>query len=86
MNLRHKRRNKERAKLEEEKEYKCIKKLSLPKCDEYEVTIDEEFFVVPVDSVWILQEESSMSDIRLESNLGWIEIDFEDFKNYFAEI
>lgn len=70
----------------EEEVYKCIKELRLPKYDEDEYLIEGEFYTVPVDSEWELQEHSSMSDVRLESNLGWIEIALEDLKSHFIEI
>jgi hypothetical protein len=73
--------------MEQEKVYKCIKKFSVEKCDEYENFLDDEYFVVPVDSEWLLQEHAFMSDVRLENDeLGWLEIAFEDLKSHFVEI
>lgn len=69
-----------------EKEYECIKGFSLNKYDEHECIIENEEMVVPIGSIWELCDFSSMSDIRLEGNLGWLEIDEETLKAYFVEI
>lgn len=73
--------------MEEEKVFKCIKELSVPKCDEYENILDNECFTVPIGSEWLLQEHAFMSDIRLENDeMGWLEISFEELKGHFTEI
>ena len=73
--------------MEKERKFKCIKELHLPKYDDYECMIENEFFIVPAGSEWEIQEHSSMSDIRLESNdFGWLEITFDTMKDYFVEI
>lgn len=69
-----------------EKEYKCIEEFALSKYDEHECLIENEEMVVPIDSVWRQRDFSSMSDIRLEGKLGWLEIDFETLKAYFVEV
>jgi hypothetical protein len=69
-----------------DKSYKCIKTFSLPKYDGYELLEEDEHLICPIESIWWLQEESYLSEIRLENNdLGWIEIDKEDLGNYFVE-
>jgi hypothetical protein len=74
-------------KMEKEKTYKCIKTFSLPKYDEHELLEEEEHFNCPIESIWWVQEESYLSEIRLENtDLGWIEIHKEDLGDYFVEI
>ena len=69
-----------------EKEYKCIKEMVLEKYDEDECPIENEHMVAPVESIWELCDFASLSDIRLEGDLGWIEIDEETLKIHFEEI
>lgn len=68
-----------------EKEFKCIKELVLGKYDEHEMPTDE-VIVTPVNSTWYQCDFASMSDIRLEGDLGWLEIGFETLKTHFVEI
>jgi len=67
-----------------DKLYKCIKEFVLDKYEDDE-QLENEQYVVPVDSTWELSEYTHMSDIRLESELGWIEIDSDSFKSLFIE-
>lgn len=69
-----------------EKEFKCIKEFVVSKYDEHECLIENEEMVIPVDSTWSQCDFSSMSDIRLEGDLGWLEIDIEALKTHFEEI
>jgi hypothetical protein len=70
-----------------EKEFKCIKGFVVDKYDEHEVLVENESFLVPIDSVWDLSEISHMSEVRLESDeYGWLEITLEDLKECFIEI
>ncbi|MEK3975535.1 hypothetical protein [Psychrobacillus sp. FSL K6-1267] len=70
-----------------EKEFKCIKGFVVDKYDEHEVPIENESFIVPVDSAWCLSEISYMCEVRLESDeYGWLEITLEDLKECFIEI
>lgn len=68
-----------------EKVYKCIKEFVLDKYQD-DTQLEDEQFIVPLESTWELGEYSHMSDIRLESELGWIEIDTESFKALFVEV
>ncbi|MEG0258451.1 MAG: hypothetical protein RR595_05685 [Lysinibacillus sp.] len=69
-----------------EKTYKCIKEFVLEKYDEHECPIENEHMVTPVDSIWELCDFASLSDIRLQGDLGWLEIDEETLKTHFEEI
>lgn len=68
-----------------DKVYKCIKEFGLDRYEDDEL-LENEHFIVPLDSTWELGEYSHMSDIRLESELGWIEIDIESFNALFVEV
>lgn len=67
------------------KEYQCIKEFVLNRYKDNE-PLETEQFVVPLESTWHLREHSYMSDVRLESDLGWLEIDIESFKSLFVEV
>ena len=70
-----------------EKEFKCIKEFVVDKYDEHENLIENESFIVPVDSVWYLSEHSYLSEVRLESEeFGWLEITSDDLENCFIQI
>lgn len=70
----------------EEKTYKCIKEFSLDKYDDDGFIIEDEIFVVPLDSIWERSEFSYMSDVRLEGNLGWLELDKDTLEKCFIEV
>lgn len=72
--------------MNEEKEYECKKELILDKRDENEVLVENESFVVPVGSAWYKCDYSSLSDIRLQGDLGWVEIDKKTLDEHFSEI
>lgn len=72
--------------MDEEKEYKCIKELALEKYDEHECPIENEYKVIPVGSTWELCDFASLSDIRLQGDLGWLEIDERTLNTHFEEI
>lgn len=70
-----------------EKTYKCIKGFSVNKYDDAECLIEDERFKVPTNSLWYFEEDSySANDIRLESELGWLDISLEVLKERFEEI
>lgn len=75
-----------KGEVEMEKTYRCIKGFSVSKYDEHECLIENEEMFVPVDSIWELCDFSSLSDIRLDGESGWLEIDEETLKAYFVEI
>lgn len=69
------------------KEFKCIRQFSINKYDEDECLIENENFVIPVNSIWESQNYTSMSDVRLENDeVGWLEISEKTFKAYFIPI
>ena len=68
-----------------ERSFKCIKEFALDKY-EGDAPIENEQFVIPMGSIWELSEHSHMSDIRMEGELGWVEIDSESLKAHFIEI
>jgi len=72
--------------MEIEKSFKCIEDLMLQKYDEDGYQIDNEYIVINKDSIWEIQEDSSLSDIRLESKDSWIEITLETLESHFKEI
>lgn len=67
------------------KEYECIKEFALSNYDEHGRIIENEDLFVPIGSIWESCDFSSMSDIRLEGNLGWLEISEDTLKAYFVE-
>ena len=69
-----------------EKEYKCIKGFELGKRDENEMEVEGESFVVPVDSTWEERDFASLSDIRIESDFAWIEIDEKKLESHLEQI
>lgn len=71
-----------------EEQFKCTKQFVVDKYDEYEMPIENESFIVPIDSVWTLSEHAYLSEVRLDSieGLGWLEITLDDFKECFVEI
>lgn len=70
-----------------ERQFKCIKELTLPVLDEHGNDVDNEFFIVPNGSVWELNKYADMGDVRLENEfLEWIELDFNTLKECFVEI
>lgn len=69
------------------RKFKCIKELVVDKLDEYEIEIENEVVIIPVDSVWELSKHAHMSDVRLENDdLEWLEIDFQSLKECFVEM
>ena len=55
--------------------YKCINEFVVDSYDENEQVEENDFFVVEVGSIWELQDESYLSDVRLMDNEGrWLEI------------
>lgn len=70
-----------------EKLYRCVKAFSIPKYDEDESVIENEFIKVPLNSTWEWEEESySTSDLRLENGLNWLDISRETLASYFEEV
>lgn len=70
-----------------EKLYKCVKVFSIPKYDENEFVIENEFIEVPLDSTWECEEESySTSDFRLENELNYLDISEETLASHFKEV
>lgn len=69
------------------KKYKCINEFVVDAYDENENSIENEIFVVKVDTVWELQEYSYMSDVRLVDVDGrWLEIAQEHLGADFVEV
>ena len=73
--------------------YKCIKEMCLPKYDGEGFEIPNEYGFVTVGSIWERDDGISFigGDVHLDSlnddsNLGWIEISFEDLKENFVLI
>lgn len=55
--------------------YKCLNSFTVDSYDENEQAIENEFFVVEVGTVWELQEDSYLSDVRLVDSEGrWLEL------------
>lgn len=69
----------------EDEVYKCIKEFVLDKYEDDEA-LENEHYIVPVGSTWELSGYAHMNDIRLVSELGWIEIDFESLESLFIEV
>lgn len=73
--------------------YKCIKEMCLPKCDGDGFEVPNEYGFVTVGSVWERDDRESIigGDVHLDSlnddsNLGWIEISFQDLGENFVVI
>lgn len=66
--------------------YKCIKKISVNSYDDDEFLIENEQKLIPVGSTWERQDYSSFSDVRLVSELGWLEVDDKTLETHFIEI
>lgn len=69
-----------------ERKFRCIKEFSIELRDEDEFPVEGESFTVTVDSNWFMCKHSSISDIRLENENSWIEIDEHLLEKYFVEI
>ena len=74
--------------------WKCIKSFSVSVCDE-DIIEDEKGDIiedneqqVQLGSVWIRDEDNvpSLSEIRLETDSDWLEIDEETFENCFEKL
>ena len=76
--------------------YKCIKEMCLHKCDGDGFEIPNEYGFVTVGSIWERDDRGSIisGDVHLDSinnnnnntDLGWIEISFEDLEENFVPI
>ena len=71
---------------EEEKLYKCIKEFAVDMYDDEEFLIENEQKVIPIGTTWERQDYSSLSDVRLQSELGWLEVDDKTLETHFIEI
>ena len=76
--------------------WECIKSFSVSVCDEDGYIIEDENGDIIEDneqqvqlgSVWIRDEDNvpSLSEIRLEADSDWLEIDEETFENCFEKL
>ena len=68
--------------------WKCTKSFSVPFCDENEEIIVDEEKLVELGSEWVRDEDNvpSISEVRLETDSDWLEIDEETFENCFEEL
>ena len=68
--------------------WKCIKSFSVLAYDEDEEIIEDEEKQVQLGSEWIRDEDNvpSLSEVRLETDSDWLEIDEEIFKNCFEKL
>lgn len=70
-----------------EKLYKCTKAFSVPKYDEDEFIIENEYVEVPLNSTWEHEEDSySTSDLRLTSGLDYLDISRETLAFHFEVV
>jgi hypothetical protein len=73
--------------------YKCIKEMWLPKYDGDRFEIPNEYGFVTVGSIWERDDKGNLigGDVHLnslndDSDLGWIEMPFEELKENFLLI
>lgn len=73
--------------------YKCINEMCLPKCDGDGFEIPNEYGFVAAGSIWERNDEGNLigGDVHLDSlnddsDLGWIEVSFENLKENFKLI
>jgi hypothetical protein len=67
--------------------YKCIKPLSVQKCDDDGFEIENKYFWVDENSIWQTSDESFIGgEIHLDSKKGWLEVSNETLKEYFEPI
>lgn len=68
-----------------ETKYRCIEKFCVDLRDENESLVENERFVIEVNSEGVLEGRSSLSECRLTNKCDWLEVPREVFERYFVQ-
>lgn len=66
-----------------EEQYICKKSFIISKCDDNGEYIEGEAYQIREGSIWYKKETSSIGDIRLGNEIGWLELDSKSVTEHF---